>query len=113
MATEVKVIDGPGELDFIASLLRGGEVEVRIANSDETKKLKIRIPKTELLEISGAEIELLPGKFVKLEKFFYGPRLRSGSVVLPAMEEHPLCGHTVLKGERYCSQCGRDRMDGE
>jgi hypothetical protein len=115
-ATEFKITEGPGEWDSVTALLRGGEIQVKILDSDGiTKKTKIRIPKTELLNITGAEIEVAPGIFIRLEEFFYGPKSRSGSLsfICPQIEEHPVCGHIVLKGERYCHLCGRDRMDGE
>lgn len=111
MTAGIKIIDGPGELDFMTVLLRGGEIEVTVACSDRNKRVKLAIARRDSWNLSGDKIEVLPGTWVDIENARYSPRFRKGLIILPLTEEHPTCGHEVLKGTRFCPECGRDRMD--
>jgi len=104
----VEIVEGPGEVDFITALLRGGYVYITIKGG---KQYKVRIEERKSWDLAGDMIMLLPGTWIPLKNAHYSPRLRKGQIGLEEIEEHPVCGHLVPKGMRRCPSCGRDRMD--
>jgi hypothetical protein len=115
MVTESKVIqiiDGPGELDFITALLRGGIVNISIPASDGNKKYRVRIAKAINFSLGGQEIEVAPGQWLRLGEANYSPKNRRGEIAsLAEMEEGAVCGHLIPKGFRFCPRCGRDQTE--
>ena len=105
----IEIMEGPGEIDFITALLRGGVVQITLKGG---KKYRVRIEERKSWELTGDDmIELSPGVWVPLNDAHYSPRGRSGQIILKKLEEHPLCLHLVPKGVRRCPTCGADRMD--
>jgi hypothetical protein len=129
MATNVefKVVNGPGLEDFLKSFRSKPESKIQVVfHLDYGSQIsQISSVIDSICNPDGALEEWhTEGHFrdVLGEVEFsgkYNVHSRKGTfMVAPEdakrklfLEEHPVCGHSVPIGSRYCPQCGRDRQD--
>lgn len=112
-----KIVNGPGEKVFSEALMNGGTVEFTIDGpGGGRRKCRARIGKTTKWDISGDEIELFPGQWIKLNNAQYSASGRTGQIVMEfgvELQESPICGCLIPKDSHYCPRCGRNQRCGE
>jgi hypothetical protein len=120
MATQNGVIttpiyDGPGDFDLAASLFRGEICTITLGFPDAQKSCRVKV---ESIRTNGGKSNFLlggqidlAGKWTRFSDMQYSSRARTGNFSLSQTEEpHPVCGHMVPIGARFCPQCNSDRM---
>jgi len=104
------VSNGPGEVDLVTALLRGGNIEITLEGG---KRYTIKVERRLIWDLTGDKIQISPGVFVPLPKGSnYSVVSHHREISLEGvLTENIACGHLMKKGTRFCPVCGADGAD--
>ena len=131
VAVRTKIVEGPGDWDFIIRGLHDGSDLYFTIEADDGQRRKCPVKiigakrgqadfgGREEYWIASGEIEVAPRRWESYDWAVYLPRIRKGffcyrdpvTMEVPELVEHPVCGHPVQRGVRFCPICGKDGSD--